>query len=260
VIRRLVQQQDVGGAYQLSRQAKSSALSATQLFERLRAGFLRIEAQSLENGIHTRCERVAAFTIETLEVSIIFRHHLGCGGLTYLRELVCLFCKGKLQCEQVCKFTGAGFPYSLRTAEVAVLLEEAEAEAWLPGDDSFGRLMRAGDQPEECCLSTSIPAKNPPTVTPSYGECYSTKDLRRPELDTGIRNGYLSQERNTLEHAARQRSSDSIVWSPMWPIRNVEFFNFPYPVPTTIPRFATAEVKLSAGTSAGSLIADTVGD
>jgi hypothetical protein len=38
-------------------------------------------------------------------------------------------------------------------------------------------LMRAGDQPEERCLSTSIPTKNSPTVAPAYGECYSTKDL-----------------------------------------------------------------------------------
>src|SRR5712671_5100611 len=140
---------------------------------------------------------------------------------------MCLLCKREFQCEQVSKFAGAGFLYSLRPTEVPVLLEEAEAETRLPGDNSFGRLMRAGDKSEECCLSTSIPTKYPPTVAPSYGECYSTKDLRRAELDTGIRNGDLSQERNTLEHAARQRSSDSIVWSPIWPIRNVEFFNFP---------------------------------
>jgi hypothetical protein len=90
---------------------------------------------------------------------------------------MCLLCERKLQGKQVGKFTGAGFPSSLRAAEVAVLLEEAEAKARLPGDNSFGRLMRAGDQPEERCLSTSIPTKNSPAVAPTYGECYSTKDL-----------------------------------------------------------------------------------
>jgi hypothetical protein len=90
---------------------------------------------------------------------------------------VCLVCKGKLQCEQVGKFTRAGFPYGLRTTEVPVLLEEAEAETRLPGDDPFGRLVRASDQAEECCLSTSIPTKNSPTVAPTYGECDSTKYL-----------------------------------------------------------------------------------
>jgi hypothetical protein len=90
---------------------------------------------------------------------------------------VCLLSEGKLQREQVGKFTCAGFPYSLRTAEVSVLFEEAEAKARLPGDSSFGRLMRAGDKSEECCLSTSIPTKDSPPVAPSYGECYSTKDL-----------------------------------------------------------------------------------
>jgi hypothetical protein len=90
---------------------------------------------------------------------------------------VCLLCKGKLQCEQVGKFTGAGLPYSLRPTEVPVLLEEAEAEARLSGDNAFGRLMCAGDQSEECRLSTSIPTKNSPTVAASDGECYSAKDL-----------------------------------------------------------------------------------
>jgi hypothetical protein len=90
---------------------------------------------------------------------------------------VCLLCKRKLQCEQVSKFTGAGFPYGLRPTEVPVLLEEAEAKARLPRDNSFGRLMGPGDKSEECCLSTSIPTKDPPPVAPSYGECYSTKDL-----------------------------------------------------------------------------------
>jgi hypothetical protein len=56
-----------------------------------------------------------------------------------------LLCKGELQCEQVGEFTGTGFPYGLRTTEVPVLLEEAEAEARLSCDNSFGRLMRAGD-------------------------------------------------------------------------------------------------------------------
>jgi len=90
---------------------------------------------------------------------------------------VSLLRERKLQGEQVGKFTGAGFPYSLRTAEVAVLLEKAEAEPRLPGDNSFGRLMRTGDQAEEGRLSTSIPTKNPPTVAPTYSECYSTKNL-----------------------------------------------------------------------------------
>jgi len=90
---------------------------------------------------------------------------------------VCLLRERKLEGEQVGKFTGAGFPYSLRTAEVAVLLEKAEAEPGLPCDNSLGRLMGTGNKPEEGRLSTSIPTKNSPTVAPTYGECYSTKDL-----------------------------------------------------------------------------------
>jgi hypothetical protein len=90
---------------------------------------------------------------------------------------VCLLRERKLQGEQVGKFAGTSFPHGLRTAEVPVLLEETKAEARLPCDNSFRRLMRAGDQPEECCLSTPIPAKNSPTIASSYSECYSTKDF-----------------------------------------------------------------------------------
>jgi hypothetical protein len=61
---------------------------------------------------------------------------------------VCLLGKGKLQREQIGELTGAGFPDCPGTSEVAVLLEESEAETWLPGDNSFSRLMRAGNQAE----------------------------------------------------------------------------------------------------------------
>jgi hypothetical protein len=46
----------------------------------------------------------------------------------------------------------------------------------------------------------------------------------------------------------------------MCPILKVELLSFPYPLPTTNPLFATAAVNVSAGTSVGSLIVDTVGD
>jgi hypothetical protein len=58
-----------------------------------------------------------------------------------------------------------------------VLLEEAETQAGLACDDSFGRLMRADNQAEERRLAASVPAEDPPTIAPPYGECYSPEDL-----------------------------------------------------------------------------------
>lgn len=187
VIRWLIQKQNVGATHQLPRQTKPSAFTTAQLFERLGAGFLRIETQSLQDGIHPWSESVSAFAIESLEVAIILGEHLRRGGLTHLRQEVGLFGKGKLEREQIRKLSCAGFPHCLGPTKVAVLLEEAETQTGLACDDPFGRLMRASNQAEESRLATSVPTEDPPAIAPPYGECYSPKDLRRTEFDTGIR-------------------------------------------------------------------------
>src|SRR2546423_7090937 len=141
-----------------------------------------------------------------------------------------------------------------------MLLEKSESKPGLPGYYSFGRPLHPSDQPEEGRLAASISTDDSPTISAPNGEGYPAKDCRSAKLDTDIGNRNLGQERNTLEQAARQRSIVSTVWSPIWPIRKVELFSFPYPLPTTIPRFPTAAVNVSAARSEGSLIADTVGD
>src|ERR1700704_3345228 len=138
-----------------------------------------------------------------------------------------LFGEGVLQSDQDSKFACASLPYCLGSAEVTVLLEKPEPQIWLACNDPLGRSLRTYNQAEERRLAASVPAQNTPAVAPVYSECYSLEDPRRTKLDTNIRDGYLGQERSTLEHAARQRSSDSIVWSPMWPMRKVEPFSLP---------------------------------
>jgi hypothetical protein len=101
--------------------------------------------------------------------------------------LVSLFSKRKLQCQQFGELPRAGFPNRFGRAEVSMLLEKAKAQTRLSRDNPFGRLMRACYQAEERRLAAPVPAKNPPAVALSYGERYSTEDLRRAELDTGIR-------------------------------------------------------------------------
>ena len=138
-----------------------------------------------------------------------------------------LFGKRALQSEEIGELPRAGFPHRPGSAEVTVLLEKPEPQVRLPCNGPFGRLLRAGDQSEEGCLPTSVPTQDTPAVAPAYSECYSLEDPGRAELNTGIRNGYLGQERSTLEQAPRQRSSVSTVWSPMWPMRKVELFSLP---------------------------------
>ena len=125
MVRRLVEQKHVGRAYQLSRQTESSALPAAQLSERLRARLLRIESKSLQHGVDTRRERVAAFAIESLEISIVPRQHLGDAASPTLTA-VALLRERVLEREQIGELSGARFPDRFRAAEVAMLLEQSQ--------------------------------------------------------------------------------------------------------------------------------------
>src|SRR5690348_14736749 len=57
---------------------------------------------------------------------------------------------------------------------------------------------------------------------------------------------------------ARRFSRDATVWSPMWPIRKVESFTPPYPVPMTHPSFFTAATRSLETLPAGILMHETV--
>jgi hypothetical protein len=67
-----------------------------------------------------------------------------------------------------------------------MLLHESESKAWLTRDRAFGRAMHTGNQPEECGLAASVPAKDSPSVATTYSERYSREDPCCAELDTGI--------------------------------------------------------------------------
>ena len=90
-------------------------------------------------------------------------------------------------------------------------LEESNSQAGLTCDAPFTRLMRAGNQSKQRRLAASIPPEDSPAIALPNSECYCFEDLCRAEFDTSPRDRYLSQERNTLEQAARQPSSDSTV-------------------------------------------------
>src|SRR5687767_7936824 len=130
----------------------------------------------------------------------------------------------------------------------------------MPSDGAFGRLLSPGDYSEESRFTAAVAAKYGPAVAFADGERDFLEDSRRAKLDTDVRQGDLGQVERVAVQAERHPSSDSTVWSPMWPILKVELLSFPYPLLTIIPRPATSRVKPSAGRSPGSLIAEIVGD
>ena len=68
VVRRLVQQQHIGRAHELSRQPESPPLPTRQRVDIPRARFTRIEPQAVENGVHPRRDRVSTLALEALQV------------------------------------------------------------------------------------------------------------------------------------------------------------------------------------------------
>jgi hypothetical protein len=92
-----------------------------------------------------------------------------------------------------------------------MLLQQSELETGLYGYGTFGGLVHASDEAEQSCLSTSIPPKDPPPIATANSVGDPAEDSAGTELYTGIRDGYLGQERNTAEQAARQRSIVSTV-------------------------------------------------
>ena len=131
------------------------------------------------------------------------------------------------QSKEIREFSRPCFPNGFCPAEIAMLLEKRPAKIGLARYDPFGEALNSGDNSEERCLSTAIPTEDCPTITLADRKSYAPEYFGRTEVDSSIRNGNLGQLRNTLEHAARQRSTVSIVWSPMCPIRKVELFSFP---------------------------------
>ena len=84
MIRWFIQKQDIGPTHEMPRESKPSALTTTQLFERLSTCFFRIETEPLQHGVHSRSESVATLAIEPFEVAIIVGEHLRRGRFTHL--------------------------------------------------------------------------------------------------------------------------------------------------------------------------------
>src|SRR4051812_24798987 len=72
----LIEEEHGCSADELSRQSESAPLATTELLEWLRAGLFRVESQTLQHGIDSRRESVAALVVEPLQIPVVPGQHL----------------------------------------------------------------------------------------------------------------------------------------------------------------------------------------
>ena len=209
VIRRLVQKQDIGGTHKLPRQPnlpRSPPLNCS-------SGCVRAFSASKPRPCSTASTRGAKYIPlldrtardpdRTWRAAAAWQLSPTCG------QHVRLFRQRALEREEIGELARSRFPNRLGAPKITVLFEESQAKARLTGHRAFSGLLRSRDQPEKGGLAAPIPAQDGPSLSFSDREGYSLKYSRRAKFDAGIRDRYLGQARRTLEHAARQRSTDS---------------------------------------------------
>src|ERR1700738_2840632 len=222
VISRFIEQQNVGRAHQLPRQAKSSAFAAAQLLQRLGARFLRIEPKTLKHRVHPWGKRIPSLAIESLEIPVVPRQHLRGSGLPDLCEPTALLREGVLERQQVREFSRSRLPDSLCATEIAKLLQKRHPQAGLLHHNTFSGFLNSGDHSEKRGLPAAISPEDCPTVAFADRERYTLEYPRSAKLDNGVRNRDLCQARSTLEQAERQCSRVSTVCSLMCTILKLD--------------------------------------
>jgi hypothetical protein len=165
VVRRLVEKEDISGAHKLSGEAQTTSFSATQLVNRLRTRLFRIKGQALENRVDFGGKRVAAFSLESLEIAIVSREHLRRDVFSDSRHFVGLCGERVLECQELSEFPRGSFPHRRRTRKVAMLFEKSDAQAGMLRHDSFGGLLHSCDQAKECRLTAAVSSDYRPPIT-----------------------------------------------------------------------------------------------
>ena len=164
MVRRLVEQQHIRRRHELAREPHAPALAAAQSLERPRARIHGIEAESVQHRIDARRDRVSALALESLEVVRVPLEHLLAHRFAELAHLRRLVRERLLEREQLGELPRRRLPDRLRVAEVAMLLEQRDAQPRLPRDDAARRLHVARDQLEERRLPGAVPADDPPPL------------------------------------------------------------------------------------------------
>ena len=109
MVRRLVEQQHIGGRHELAREPDAPALAAAQCVERSGSRLRGIEAESLQHGVDARGDRVAALALEALEVAPVARQLLPRSS-SRIAERVGLLGERLLEREQLGERARRGLP------------------------------------------------------------------------------------------------------------------------------------------------------
>src|SRR5436305_1233759 len=75
MIRWLVEQENIGGAYKLASKTKPASFASAQFGDLPGARSVRIESKAVENGVHARRKLVTSFSLESFEVAVVFREY-----------------------------------------------------------------------------------------------------------------------------------------------------------------------------------------
>src|SRR5581483_8228783 len=110
------------------------------------------------DGVDTRRDRIATVALEALEILSVFSQR---AFARVVLQLLGLDDERLLELEQLGELPGGRFPHGGRVAEVAVLLQERDADAGLPGDLPTRRLHLAGEQAEQRRLAGAVAANDP---------------------------------------------------------------------------------------------------
>ena len=180
MVRRLVEQEHVGGSDELAHEPEPTAFAAAQLRDGRRASRRWVEAQTVQHRVDARRDRVAAFSFEPLEIRAISRK----AGFV-LAEPFCLRDQIALQRQKFGERTGRCFPNGRRSAELPMLFEERNAQARPLRDLAARRLDLAGQQAKKRRLARAVSPDDSPALPGCDREGHVVEDLARAKIDAG---------------------------------------------------------------------------
>jgi len=135
---------------------------------------------------------VAALALEPLEVVPVadqrFRRRV-------VPERTRLLEQRQLEREQVSQPARRSLPHRRRIAEIAMLLEERNADTRLSHDSPSRRHEVPGDEAKKGRLPSTVPTDDPPALSRADGERDITKEQHGAEFDGHVRDLELRHER-----------------------------------------------------------------
>ena len=161
----LVEEDQVRLRGELGGEAEAAAFAATQSGDGAPERLLRIETQPLQHGVDPGVEVVSPFPLEPFLVAAISLEISLGQGRTEERQAFSLLRERVLERREWREGDRRRFPHGPGVAEIAVLVEQRELEAWAPGHDPGRRGRITGQQAEQGGLPRPVPADDAPALS-----------------------------------------------------------------------------------------------